>query len=172
MMLRTKKQYRPWPTPGGRRRIAAYTLAEVLAAMAFMAVVIPVVCEALKVATLAGEVAQRKTLAMRVAQKVLDEAELVNQWNSSSQRGTQTVGQLKFQWAMRNDPWDQLVNAVNVSTPAGINQLGVNSTTMHLITVDVTYQAQGRDYAVHLSTLANVAQMLQTGQQVITIPQQ
>ena len=50
-----------------RRRTAAkrrgFTLVEMLAAMAFMAIVIPVVMQAMGIANKAGQVAQRKAIA-------------------------------------------------------------------------------------------------------------
>src|SRR5437660_12779604 len=52
------------------KRSAAFTLAEVLAALAFMAILIPVVIECLNIASRAGEVAQRKTEAARVAERL------------------------------------------------------------------------------------------------------
>ena len=48
------------------RHISAFTLAEVLAAMLFLAIVIPAAVEALHVASLAGEVAARKGAAARI----------------------------------------------------------------------------------------------------------
>src|ERR1700690_495646 len=56
------------------RRESAFTLAEVLAALLFLAIVIPAVVETLHVASLAGEVAARKGAAARVADRVLNES--------------------------------------------------------------------------------------------------
>ena len=49
-----------------KRRHAGFTLVEVLAALLFMAIVIPVAVEGLRIASLAGQVAQRKSVAARV----------------------------------------------------------------------------------------------------------
>ena len=49
------------PATGKSRNESAFTLAEVLAALLFMAIVIPVAVEALHVASLSGEIATRKT---------------------------------------------------------------------------------------------------------------
>ena len=46
-------------------RQAGFTLAEVLAALVFMAIVIPAAVHGLRLAGMAGEVAQRKTVAVR-----------------------------------------------------------------------------------------------------------
>ena len=102
-----------------RHSCAAFTLAEVLAALVFMAIVIPVVVECLHVASQAGEVAQRKTEAARVAERILNESIVTTNWNQSAQNGT------------------------------------VNQDPMRLLTVQVKYTVQGRDYSVQLSTLAD-----------------
>ena len=114
-----------------RRRDAAFTLVEVLAALMFMAIVIPVAIEALRVASLSGEVAARKGEAARVADRVLNEAIVTG--NSGQQNGTVTEGGREFRWTVRSDVWP--VDA------------------MQLMTADVMYTAQGREYSVHLSTL-------------------
>jgi hypothetical protein len=45
-----------------------------------------------------------------------------------------------------------------LNSPNGINQGVVNQNNIHELSVDVTFPAQGRDYAVHLSTLVNISQ--------------
>jgi type II secretory pathway pseudopilin PulG len=118
-----------------RRRAAAFTLAEVLAAMLFMAIVIPVVIECLHVATQAGEVAQRKTEATRVAERILNESIVTTNWDQSDQNGTVQDGARQFDWTLQNLPWNQ--------------------DPIRLLTVQVKYSVQGRDYSVQLSTLAD-----------------
>ncbi|MDR3377830.1 MAG: hypothetical protein P4M10_04040 [Verrucomicrobiae bacterium] len=121
-------------SPAGRTR-AAFTLAEVLAALLFLAIVIPTAVEALHVASLAGEVAARKSEAARVADRVLNESLVTTNWTGGLQSGTVTEGILNFQWKLTSQNWPQ--------------------DSMELLTVEVTYSAQGKDYSVHLSTLAN-----------------
>lgn len=118
-----------------RHSRAAFTLAEVLAALVFMAIVIPVVVECLHVASQAGEVAQRKTEAARVAERVLNESIVTTNWNQSAQNGTVQDGMRQFDWTLQNEPWNQ--------------------DPMRLLTVQVKYTVQGRDYSVQLSTLAD-----------------
>src|SRR5580704_3582100 len=66
---------------GSRRRMAAaFTLAEVLAALLFLAIVIPAAVEVLHVASLAGEVAARKSEAARVADRGLNENLVTTNW--------------------------------------------------------------------------------------------
>lgn len=113
---------------------AAFTLAEVLAAMLFLAIVIPAAVEALHVASLAGEVAARKGVAGRIADRVLNECLVMTNWNNGQQSGTIPEGPLDFHWTLTTQTWPQA--------------------PMQTLTAQVTYQAQGRDYSVSLSTLA------------------
>ena len=75
-------------TPATKRGAAAFTLAEVLAAMLFLALVIPAAVEALHVAGLAGEVAARKSAAARVADRVLNESLVLTNWTGGTHSGT------------------------------------------------------------------------------------
>ena len=115
---------------------AAFTLAEVLAAMLFLAIVIPAAVEALHVASLAGDVAARKGAAARVADRILNESLVTTNWNVGSQSGTVTEGAEEFRWTLNSQNWP------------------VDS--MELLTVEVKFPVQGHDYSVQLSTLASL----------------
>jgi len=118
------------------KRARAFTLAEVLAAMLFMAIVIPVAMQGMRIASLAGEVGQRKMVAARIGNKILNELKVTGQLQNSSQSGVVQEGGLQYKWSVRNEIWTE-----DVTTP------------MTLATLTVNYEAQGKDYAVHLSTL-------------------
>ena len=132
---------------------AAFTLAEVLAALLFLAIVIPTAVEALHIASLAGEVAARKSAAARVADRILNESLVTTNWSSGLQSGTVTEGILDFRWKLTSQSW----------TPDPVQ----SAQSMQLLTAEVTYSAQGKDYSVKLSTLANA----QTQQPTTTNPQ-
>jgi Tfp pilus assembly protein PilV len=117
------------------RHEAGFTLAEVLAALLFLAIVIPTAVEALHVASLAGEVAARKSQAARVADRILSESLVTTNWTSGIQSGTITEGIMDFRWKLTTQNWPQ--------------------DSMELLTAEVTYSAQGKDYSVRLSTLAS-----------------
>ncbi len=135
---------------------AAFTLAEVLAALLFLAIVIPTAVEALHVASLAGEVATRKAAAARVADRVLNESLVTTNWGAGVQSGTITEGILDFKWKLSSENW--------TGDPAQAAQAGQ---ALQVLTAEVTYSAQGKDYSVKLSTLANLP-----NQQVnTTVPQ-
>jgi len=118
------------------QRTAAFTLAEVLAALMFMAIVIPVAIEAVRIASLSGEIAERKGEAARVADRVLNESILMTNWTQGTLNGTTTEGTHDFRWTLHSELWPQ--------DPQG---------QMQLLTAEVTFSAQGRDYSVRLSTL-------------------
>ena len=117
------------------RRRAGFSLAEVLAALAFMGIVIPVAVQGLRIASLAGQVGERKTTAARIAERVLNELVVTGAWQGAGQRGTIQEGVLPFRWELNISPWD--------------------NDTLQLLTVQVTFNAQGQDYNVRLSTLAD-----------------
>jgi len=111
----------------------AFTLAEVLAALAFMAIVIPVAVEGLRVANAAAQSGQRKAVAARIADRVLNEWIVTHRTQTPAQSGTVEDGALQFRWVLRTQPWTQ--------------------DTMRLITVQVFYSVQGQEFEVHVSTL-------------------
>jgi len=123
-------------TPAIKRVRRAFTLAEVLAAMMFMAIVIPVAVQGLHVASLAGEVSQRKIVAARIGNKVLNELKVTGQLQSTSQSGVVSDNGLKYKWSVHNENWTE-----DMTSP------------MTLVTLTVSYSAQGKNYDVHLSTL-------------------
>jgi len=121
-------------TQAQRRCESAFTLAECLAALLFLAIVIPVAIEALHVASLAGEVAARKGEAARVADRVLNESLVETNWTSRT--GTESEGNDEFHYSLNSQNWPQ--------------------DSMQLLTAEVTFSAQGHEYSVTMSTLANL----------------
>lgn len=118
---------------GVKRARAAFTLAEALAAMAFLAIVIPVAMEALHLASHAGVVAQRKALAARFADRWLNELLVTGQWKQGGSGGTTDENGLIYRWQLRSDSWER--------------------DALKRLTLSVTYTAQGREYQVELATL-------------------
>jgi len=112
-----------------------------MAALVFMAILIPVALEALSVASRAGEVATRKSEAALVAERILNEQLITSNWNAAVQNGTVHQGNLDFRWALRNEPW--------TADP--------NQNTMRQLSVEVTFAARGQDYSVKIATLVDSA---------------
>lgn len=132
-----------WGGPG-RERVAkpaggraGFTLVEVLAALTFMAIVIPVAVEGLRIANLAGQVGQRKAVATRVAERVLNEVVVTGQVSGAGASGVIEEGTTEFQWRVRMENW--------------------TVDTMRMVTVQVSFPVQGREYEVTLSTLVGMS---------------
>jgi Tfp pilus assembly protein PilV len=139
------------------RRTSGFTLAEVLAAMLFLAIVVPVAVEALHVSSLAGEVAARKGSASRIADRVLNESLVMTNWSSGQQSGVISEGALDFNWTLVSETWppDSLQSTV-ISPVQNMSQ-----GSLVMLTAKVDFLAQGRDYSVSLSTLAGSTQQAQ-----------
>ncbi len=127
-------------TRSGVDRRSGFTLAESLAALAFLAVVIPVAVQGVRIANLAGIVAERKVVAAQVADRVLNELVVTGRWNTSSQ-GTVDEGRHQFSWRSESTSWERA--------------------TLRQATVVVTYKVQGKDYEVRAATILDSAQVLQ-----------
>jgi type II secretory pathway pseudopilin PulG len=142
-----------------------FTLVEVLAALLFMALVIPVAVQGLRVASLAGEVARSKAQAARVAERVINESIASTNWNQSSQSGMVQEGVREFRWVLRNEVWNQgNTNVISTGSSSSgqlasgqppVNQFAASQVPMNLLTVEVSYAVQNQDYSVRLSTLVN-----------------
>jgi hypothetical protein len=94
------------------------------------------------IASLAGTVSERKGEAARVAQRLLAENLVTTNWNQAAQGGTLTEGQRQFNWTMHSDPWNQ----------------DPNQNVIRQLSVEVKFTAQGREYAVRMSTLVDSTQ--------------
>ena len=126
------------------RRRAAFTLAESMAALLFLAIVIPVAVEAIYTASLAGEVAARKGSAARIADRVLNESLVMTNWSNGTQNGTATEGGREFRWTLTSASWPQ-------------------DSAMSVVTAEVKFLARGKDYSVKLETLASQPGQTVTG---------
>lgn len=117
------------------RRRAGYTLAETLAALLFLAIVIPAVVEALHVAGRAGTVSIRRAVAARIAERMLTEATLYTNLSSTAQSGTQVEGAVDYQWTVTRENWVQ--------------------SSLPRLTAEVRFLTQGQELLVRLSTLGH-----------------
>lgn len=122
-----------------RHRRSGFTLAELLAALLFLAIVIPAAVQALRVASLSGTVAARKGAASRIADRVLNESLVLTNWFNASQRGVAREQDIEYRWSLSRSNW---------TIP-----------DLQVLTAEVTFTTQGRDFSVRLSTLADVADM-------------
>jgi type II secretory pathway pseudopilin PulG len=126
-------------SPVAKRARAGFTLAEVLAALLFMAIVIPVAVQGLRIASRAGSVSERKAIGARLAERKLNELLVTGQWQSAAQKGTVQEGFQSYAWQLQSEPWSE-------------------DGAMKLITVHVSVPVQGQDYDVQMSTLVDASQ--------------
>ena len=114
-------------------------LALALSALVFMAIVIPVALQGLRVASRAGSVAERKAVAARLAERKLNELVLTGQWQSSAARGTLQEGWQTYDWELESTSWAE-------------------DGVMRVLTVKVTVPVQGEKYDVRITTLVDATQ--------------
>lgn len=122
-----------------RLRVAGFTFVEVLAALLFLAVVIPAVVTALTVSNRASEVADRGNLAGELAENKLGELLIDNAWQTAPANGG-TLGEdlPGYRWEMSVQNW-------TTDTAHAVNELRV----------EVFYPVQGKERSVRLTTLVN-----------------
>jgi prepilin-type N-terminal cleavage/methylation domain-containing protein len=122
---------------------SGFTLAEVLAALLLLAIVIPVAMQGLRVASTAGEVGQRRMIAARIGNKVLNELKVTSQLQNTGQSGLVQDHGINYRWTVKNESW----------TEDTLSQ-------MILATLTVSFTASGKNYDVHLSTLVAPPQQM------------
>lgn len=120
-----------------RLRASGFTLAETLVALLFLAIVLPVTIEGLQLASYAGQVSQRRAIATRIADRILQESIATGTWQGGTGSGVVEEDHLSFRWNLRSDAW-----------PEG---------TLRVLTVAVEFAVQGRPQEVLLASLVDAA---------------
>ena len=116
-------------------RRSAFTFVEVLAAMAFIAILFPVLVSALHVSSGVGSSAERTTVAVQLGENRLNELLLGDAWTSAESRGDFGTDWPEYRWELKKTDW----------------QTGA----MTELALDVFFKVQGREQDVRLSTLVN-----------------
>lgn len=116
-------------------RHRGFTFVEILAALAFLGILIPVVVSALMVANRAAVMAERSSIAAQLGENRLNEMMLASAWTSESSRGDFGTDWPGYRWEMQQADW--------------------NAGAMTELTLDVFYSVQGREQSIRLSTLVN-----------------
>lgn len=112
-----------------------FTLVETLAALLFLAIVIPVAVHGIQLASFAGQVSQRKAVAARIAERVLAESLAPTRGSMIGSSGVIKEGPSQYRWTTRTESWPD--------------------SSLRLFTAEVTFEAQGREQQVRISTLAD-----------------
>ena len=116
-------------------RRSAFTFVEVLAAMAFLGILIPVLVSALHLSSGVGETAERSTIAAQLGENRLNELTLGDAWSSAQSGGDFGTDFPGYRWELKKTDW----------------QTGA----MTELVMDVFFTVQGRELDVRLSTLVN-----------------
>lgn len=117
----------------------AFTLVEVLAALLFMAILLPVTMHGVRIASRAGQVGERKAAATRIAERVLNELQVNGGLLQDSASGQIEERDRRYNWTMRSESWTE--------------------DRMNLVTVAVTYEVHGQQFDVKLQTLFDPTQL-------------
>ena len=130
---------RPAGAPHGFHRAWGFTFVEVLAAMLFLALVVPVIVGALAISNRTSLLAERGAIASELAENKLNEMLIDNLWRSApSTRGDFGVDWSGYRWEISTADWT-----------------GDTTNRMTELSTDVYYKVQGQEYSVHLSTLVD-----------------
>ena len=94
----------------------AFTLVEVLAALVFMGILIPVTMQAVQIASRAGQVSERKAVAQRIAERVMNELYVTGQLVQNADSGQIEERRRTYEWSMESEPWrEDRLNLVTVT---------------------------------------------------------
>jgi type II secretory pathway pseudopilin PulG len=113
-----------------------FTLAELLVAIVLTMVVLPVAVRAVLVASRTADIAAKQISAAYLADRLLAESVLTQAWATDTRTGTFGTDWPGFRWEVTSEPWSAY------------------EAELELVTVGVFFEHRGREYPVHLSTLA------------------
>ena len=121
-----------------RGRRAAFTLLEVLVALLFVAILLPVMMRALSLSAQLGAHGQREAFAVSLATYQLTEITATESWQTGDDEGDFETGQWgsqveRYQWTLTVDDWEDA--------------------TMKELTVVVSWMERGREQSVRLTTV-------------------
>jgi len=112
---------------------AGFTFVEVLAAMLFVAVLMPVVAQGLLIASRAATVAERKTIATDLGDALLNEFIVEGTWETIQPVGDFGLEWEGYRWELTPSAWDY----------GALTELSI----------EVFFDVQGTEHSVFLSTL-------------------
>jgi type II secretory pathway pseudopilin PulG len=119
--------------------LPGFTLVEVLAALMFLAILVPAIVGGLTLGNRVSVLSERKAIAAELAENKLNEQLVGNSWQtSSSNTGDFGAGYPGFRWQATQQNWQ-----------------GDSTNIMTELAVEVFFPVQGKDHSVRLTTLVN-----------------
>lgn len=116
-----------------RHRERAFTFVEILAAMLFLGILMPVVIGALQVSNRAAVISERSGIAAQLAENQLAELQLDDAWTSAGSSGDFSAEYPDYRWELTKTDWE--------------------SGAMTELQLAVIFKVQGQEHDVRLSTL-------------------
>lgn len=123
----------------GCRRKRAFTFAETLVAMIFMSIALPVAVQGMLIANRVGVSAERKRLAVQMADTLLNELIVTGEWVEGQTMGDFGEEWLEYRWEMEVVMWEE--DVLTEVEP------------MLQLSVGVFFLVQEQEYSVWLTTL-------------------
>lgn len=117
------------------RTLRAFTFVEILAAMVFLAILIPAILEGISLANRAAVISERTAVAVQLAENKLGELTVDNAWASGESSGDFGNDWPGYRWKSVQGSWDM--------------------DDMTTLDVEVSFSVQGQDRSVQLSTLVS-----------------
>ncbi len=122
-----------------RSALPGFTLVEVLAALMFLAILVPAIVGGLTLGNRISVLSERKAIAAELAENKLNEQLVGNSWQSSSSNtGDFGAGYPGFRWQATQQNWR-----------------GDSTNTMTELAMEVFFPVQGKEHSVRLTTLVN-----------------
>ena len=111
--------------------------------MVFVAILIPVAVEGLQISNRAGVLAHRKRAAACLAERLLTEMIVTEEWRDGDDEGDFGEDAPGYRWILESAAWE--------SEPW-------EESTMRTLSVEVFFNVQEREHSVRLSTLVEEAE--------------
>ena len=125
-----------------------FTLIEVLAALLFLAILVPAIATALSLSSRVSTLTDRRAVAAELAENQLNEELLGSAWQSATAtQGDFGADYPGYTWQMTQTGWN-----------------GDSTNAMTELTMEVTFPVQGRPQSVKLTTLVNASVSSAQGQ--------
>jgi Tfp pilus assembly protein PilV len=122
-----------------RSRSGGFTFAEVLAAMLFLAILVPVIVEGLGLANRAAVTAERQVVAAQLADMRLNELLLNDEWQAAAGQGDFGEEWPGYRWELEEGAWTE--------------------DDMTELVIRVVFEVQGREHDVRLVTLVDDSEL-------------